>query len=453
MSAALQRGRLLAVLATGAFLSIGAASGRAAAPQPHLLVDAREIASSTGVERVITPPAKRPGPVVDGAHDHNWQPYTTILRERGVYRFWYSAKPTEDELRIGYTTSPDGIHLRRPFRLLPVPPGHQYGLTIIRDVRGGYLMPYFARSSHSGADEFKGFNFAHSSDGLRWTPFHREPQFQLGDVGLTRAPGDILKIIRYRGRYLLYVKMSAVGYEGMTQHMPFAGYRRIVGVMESRDGRRWTTPRPILAPDAGDAGITEFYGMGGIVQRGGLLVGFLRVLRDDLAADEGGPVQGIGYSVLTWSRDGRHWQRDRRPYLDRGGTGAWDHAMAWGDSQIVAGRRALIYYGGYRSGHKSDQRTGRQIGIATLPVDRYVARAAAARGRIVTRPVTLRSALTVNAAGSVRVTVKRNGRELASCPVAGTDATARPVPCARAIRGRVQLRFDLDRARLYAFSG
>jgi hypothetical protein len=90
--------------------------------------------------------------------------------------------------------------------------------------------------------------------------------------------------------------------------------------------------------------------------------------------------------------------------------------------------------------------------MATMATDRYVAREAQARGRLVTRPLTLRRGLTVNATGAVRVTVRRGGRVLASCAATGEDGTARAVPCARALRGRVQLEFALDRARLYAFS-
>lgn len=464
-------GRLLAalvvVLAAGALLVAALASGdedqRSAPPprpvvavtpatRPHLLVDGHDIASSTGIERVITPPAKRPEPIVDAVQDHNSQSYTTILRERGVYRLWYSAKVGELRLALGYATSRDGIHFRRPFRLLPVPRDYQYGTTIVPDGRGGYVMPYYAKNLADGHDEFKGLNVALSPDGLRWRSLYPTPRFQIADLGISRVPSDILSIRRHRGRYLLYVKMNGVGYEGMTPHMPFPGYRRIVGVMHSRDGRTWTPPRKIITPDARDEGITEFYGLGGVIQRGGLLVGFLRVLRDDLPANEGGPVQGLGYTVLAWSRDGVRWQRDRQPFVDRGAPGSWDRAMAWADAQIVAGDRTLVYYGGYLTGHKGDPQKERQIGVATMGADRYVAREAKARGRLVTRPVTLRRGLTVNASGAVRVTVRRAGRVLASCAAAGDDGTARAVPCARGLRGRVQLDFGLDRARLFAFS-
>jgi len=71
-----------------------------------------------------------------------------------------------------------------------------------------------------------------------------------------------------------------------------------------------------LTPDKQDDGLLEFYGMGGMHQRGGLTIGLVRVRRR-LPCDPGGPKNGIGYAVLATSRDGVHWQRFREPFLDR----------------------------------------------------------------------------------------------------------------------------------------
>lgn len=129
-------------------------------------------------------------------------------------------RSASSRLNLGYGTSRDGIHFRRPFRLLPVPLGYQYGSSIVRDGRDGYLMPYYAKSLEDGHDEFKGLNFARSRDGFRWKALYPKPQFQIAALGIARAPGDITTMIRYRGRYLVYVKMNGVGYKGVTPHMP-----------------------------------------------------------------------------------------------------------------------------------------------------------------------------------------------------------------------------------------
>jgi hypothetical protein len=437
---------MLGRLGIGAVAAIAAlaATAPAAGAGTTLSVDDAWIAEQSGVERVITQP-RRQGQIIDGARDHNYQPYLSVLREKGTYRLWYSAKLMPGErLKLGYTTSRDGLRFRRPARMLDVPKGYQYGASIIRD-RRGYLMPYYARSATTTADERKGLNFARSPDGLAWKAVFPRPQFQIGEVGLTGAPSDIVSLIRFQGRYLLFVKMNGIGYQGMTPHMPFPGYRRLVGVMQSRDGRHWSAPEPIVAPDALDSGITEFYGLGGVVQRGGLLVGFLRVLRDDLPADPGGPVEGIGYTVLAWSRDGVHWERDRAPFLDRAADPGWDHAMAWADAQIPGRRRTRIYYGGYADGHKSDPLTQRTLGAASIPLDRYVARTG---GTLVTHPLRIRN-FELNASLSEPATIRFGDRV---CEVPGGDYVYREV-CEGIRPGRYPLTFSLDGVRLFGFRG
>ncbi len=188
---------------------------------------------------------------------------------------------------------------------------------------------------------------------------------------------DISSLARdpIRNRYLAVFGMASTkedGYRGGTPNAP-EGFRRCVGQSVSLDGVKWELPRRIFKPDDRDEGVTEFYSIGGVMARGGLL----KVLRDDLPCDPGGPRQGIGYTVLAWTRDGENWERDREPFFNRNpGPGTWDHAMAWGDCQLLVGDDLYIYYGGYAQGHKVARETERQIGLVRLPRDRYVSRAA-----------------------------------------------------------------------------
>jgi hypothetical protein len=176
----------------------------------------------------------------------------------------------------------------------------------------------------------------------------------------------------------------------------------------SNDLVHWEKPWVVIQPDDKDEGDTQFYCVGGLIARGDLLIGMLRVLRDDLPAESGGPVQGLGYTVLAWSRDGRTWQRDRVPFLPRNPLpGTWDRAMTWADCQLVVGDETYIYYGGYARGHKPGRFTDRQIGLATMPVDRYVGRVAGpSGGRLKTPLLRLKGTqLTINAKieGALRV--------------------------------------------------
>jgi hypothetical protein len=156
--------------------------------------------------------------------------------------------------------------------------------------------------------------------------------------------------------------------------------------------------------------------MDGFLSRGPLLIGMVKVLRDDLKADtppEPPDAYGVGYTALAWSRDGESWTRDREIFFDRDPRrGMWDHAHAWIDEQLPVGDEILLYYGGYARGHKVNRFEERQIGLVKMRRDRYVAREAdAAGGTLVTRFVAvLGSELTMNAAvakgGAVRAQVR-----------------------------------------------
>src|SRR5262245_57344314 len=128
--------------------------------------------------------------------------------------------------------------------------------------------------------------------------------------------------------------------------------------------------------------------MGAVHLRGTLRIGMVRALRDDLPCDVGGPKNGIGYSVLATSRDGITWQRHREPFLDRNPVrGSWDHAMTWIGAAVPVGDEMFFYYGGYARGHKVEPTTERQMGLARMKRDRYLALVPGNdEGRLVTRP-------------------------------------------------------------------
>jgi hypothetical protein len=234
----------------------------------------------------------------------------------------------------------------------------------------------------------------------------------------------------------------------------------------SDDLIHWRDPWFIFTPDEKDEGETQFYCMDGVIARGDLLLGTLKVLRDDLPADPGGPVAGTGYTVLAWSRDGEHWTRDREPLLDRNPTpGTWDHAMTWGDEQLVVGDETWIYYGGYARGHKIERFTERQIGLARMPRDRYVAREAGETRGTLRTPLVVPNAtyMTVNARvdGELRARLlDPSGRPLSGfgwddCQPIRGDSVAHPVAWKgrlASIAGRpVVIEFALRKAALYGF--
>ncbi|MGQ9731873.1 MAG: hypothetical protein ACUVX8_11465 [Candidatus Zipacnadales bacterium] len=418
---------------------------------PHLFIDDYLIAEQSNLTRLINHPVKLPEPVVTGPEDHCFQPYLTVLRDpdSGLFRIWYGVPESASQSHLAYMESNDGIHWKRPPRVLTDPTPIQFGVSIL-DEGPDYVDPsarYKYGYWHEG-----GLKIAASPDGLVWTPL---------------APGvvlshnhDINSIFRdpLRNRYIAFISSYT---EGPT----WIGQRRISLSSVSDDLLHWREPWVIFAPDEQDEGETQFYCMDGVIVRGNLLIGLLKVLRDDLPADPGGPRAGIGYTVLAWSHDGEHWTRDREPFLDRGPAGAWDHAMTWGDEQLIVGEETFIYYGGYKQGHKINRFTERQIGLARMLRDRYIARRAGnERGYLRTPLLNCEGlSLTINAA--VQGYVRLRLLDEAGTPLPGFDwddcqpirgnAVDLPVawrsPDAQLPRGPFCIEFALRNADLYGF--
>lgn len=424
------------------------------APGPHLFLDDFLIDRSEGVTRAIQTPARDlPGPVVTGREDGNFQPYVTVLRDpkAGRFRMWYDVAESASQAHIGYLESEDGVHWLRPHRVLSDPDRIQVGAGVIDE---GPAFPDAAKRFKLATWHDGGMKIAVSPDGLVWKPL---------------APGVLLphnhdiNSLHWdptRKRYLALVSSYGPG-------PTWKGTRRHTLESTSPDLIHWEQPWPILTPDdTKDQGETQFYCMSGVLARGDLLIGMLKVLRDDLPADPGGPAAGLGYTVLAWSHDGKSWTRDREPFLDRDSRpGAWDHAMSWADCQLPAGEQVFIYYGGYARGHKVERFTERQIGLVRIRRDRYVARQAEQEGTLRTPLVTLSGrSMTLNAdarGGEIRVRLlDPAGKPLAGfsfedCRPVTEDSLAAPVQWKRALerlKGRpVRLGFSLRRAKLFAF--
>jgi hypothetical protein len=136
---------------------------------------------------------------------------------------------------------------------------------------------------------------------------------------------------------------------------------------------------------------------------------------------------------------------------------------------LPVGDELYVYYGGYARGHKIAKHTERQLGLARMKRDRYMALSAGNEpGVLVTQPILFEgNALTVNAhvgdGGALRVAVTDpEGRPLPDCTVEQNLATTGDRVSSR-VRWRhksdvgslagqlVRLRFELRNADLYAF--
>ncbi|HEX5273550.1 MAG TPA: hypothetical protein VFW33_23805, partial [Gemmataceae bacterium] len=344
---------------------------------PQLFLDDYLIDRLDGLTRRVVSPERLPKPVLDSATFGTTQPYLTALRdpEGKRYRIWYNRGPA-----VWHAESDDGIHWRDPRLAWDLK--RAYGASLVDE---GKAAADAARrfklanwQAGPGAEDKAGAGtgmcVGFSPDGLRWAAYEKNPVLGSWPEGAGKVSrhgvGDIVDVYYdpLRRHYAAAVKLHALREDGYAPG-PRAGkaIRRLVGLSTSKDFLRWEKPWRIFTPDKKDDGLLEFYGMGGAHQRGGLTIGLVRVLRDDLPCDEGGPKDGVGYAALASSRDGVSWQRYREPFLDRNPEkGSWDHAMAWVGGALPVGDEVYFYYGGYARGHKVAADRERQIGLARM---------------------------------------------------------------------------------------
>ena len=365
---------------------------------PHLLLDDYLIGSISNLVRkpvTLQRTAEAANPVLTSREHSTFQPFFTVIYDttRHVFRMWYGI-PTEDRStmrsRLAYIESSDGIHWTNQFQVLDVGP-IQFGASVIDE---GAQFAVANERYKLGWYFENGLKLATSPDGLHWNV---RPGFAV------EHNHDINGIFRdsLRDRYLGILSFYIPSPD-------WTGKRRITKQVASPDFHRWSNPQTVISPDKNDAGETQFYAMDGFVTRGDLVVGMVKVLRDDLKADSSSAASGIGYTTVAFTRDGENWVRERVPFLDRNSEpGTWDHAHAWIDEQVIVGDEILLYYAGYKSGHKVNRFEERQIGLIKTKRDRYAGYEAKGSGLFRTplvRTDARRLFLNVNAdRGEVRV--------------------------------------------------
>jgi len=435
-------------------------------PGPHFFIDEYLIAEQSFLSRTVNIPEKVPEPVVTGGmeKDGNFQPYMSVLRdsESGRYRIWYNTAEHISQSHIGYMESEDGINWIHPHRVLKDPHEIKFGVTVLdRGRKWNNPDQRFVLGFWHGG----GLMIAVSRDGLDWN--------MLSEDVVLKHNHDInsLHWDPIRKHYLAIgsVRLEHKRWEG-------EGTRRIPHMSVSKDLLNWEEKWPIFMAKIGapiEKGETQFYAMSGVIARGDLLIGLVKMLRDDLNATPGKTAKemgdmnrkgaGIGYTVLAWSRDGRTWQRDHIPFLPNDPhPERWDHAHVWGDEQIIVGDETYIYYAGYKRGHKVERFDERQIGLARMPKDRYVAREADINtGTLITKPLILKgSRLTVNAYVVEEMRVRlldKSGNPLEGfgwIEIRG-DAIAHEVGWLKSLKSLgkkpVRIEFQLRDAQLFSF--
>ena len=178
---------------------------------------------------------------------------------------------------------------------------------------------------------------------------------------------------------------------------------------------------------------------------------------------------------LTFSRDGRTWQRagDRQVFIPYGREpGAFDWAMVYCfQHPIVVGDEIWFYYAGFSGLHWATQRQewqGGAVGLAKLRLDGFVSMDPGGRGTLTTKPLRMSGdRLVVNANAtysSIRVEILgADGKPIEGFSVKEADpitgdsvrhtATWNSNASVNALEGKpIVLRFHLDRCKLYSFA-
>ena len=396
------RKKAIQVLIVSSVLLLVVRTGAATQPErllnlsfgPQLFLDDFLIDDMQNITRVMGHPRSMPEPIIreTDAHYRN-QPFTTTIHypDRNLVRMWYScfAKGAplfqERPLIHAYAESDDGLNWRFPSLGLKEINGSKqnnalltceigldgYGVCVVdRGARFPVPQKRFVFVGYMGTARKSGVGVAFSPDGIGWKAYDKNPVLAHHAYGQLR--GDIMEVFydSVKGRYLMTLCVMPTKDEGFIAVSPKPNYsRRFVALSESEDLINWTKPRRIVT-SVNQSDTTEFYGLT-INYVNGLYLGLLRVLRDDLPASPDGKIAGIGWTELAVSRDGDNWQRLPGKFFDRDTTpGSWSHAMRWIGSMVYLDKEMLFYFGGYDSGHKLGTR---QIGVARMPLHRFIA--------------------------------------------------------------------------------
>ncbi|HLA84953.1 MAG TPA: hypothetical protein VJL29_09175 [Thermoguttaceae bacterium] len=452
---------------------------------PHLFVDDYLIEQSIHLARTTHQPEKLPRPILSKAEPWHQQPlyFQKVLHDprTSKFRMWYNVKNpgVKPSVCFCYAESDDAVHWTRPNlglvsvngskrnNVIDAPFGH-FGLFFVdegdncREPARRYKMAYY-NAGRRGT----GLHVAFSADGFRFKPYSGNPVIQ-GDAGKRFASGyanvigDVIDGCwnPLTGQYLLGCKITEGGYPGKPHWLP-EGWRRTVGMTVSKDFITWRRPWQIILPDPAN-GMEEFYGFQPLI-RGTLYLGLLRVLRDDLPADPGGPVEGIGWTELISSRDGKNWTRYQDRLIDRNpAPGSWDHAMAWAGNLLAVGDKDYLYFCGYSAGHKVGDR---QNGLAILRKNGFVSRDADNKEGVLRTPLVVIHGhrITVNACvrGEMRLRLLDPlgrpipGFDLQDCSPVQGDSVSLPLrwrgSLATLKNMPVRMEFHLQNTQLYGF--
>ena len=453
----------------------------------QLFIDDYLIESSQGVSRRLQQPAKYPqNPVLAGVPKGEplWEsdmdiyfPSVIFDREAGHFKMWYGLwerNQRDEDSVLAYATSRDGITWEKPrLGLLTYRGTRRNNLVldhnglccgVFKDLREDdpakrYKMLFMCSDSYRVCA-------AYSKDGLHWK------RYQEGSPVISQFPDGFFAdshMVAYwdpgLSRYVAILRQRTG--TGRSRH-------KTPAQAESDDFVNWTTLRPLLRAEEADGKYRQFYNMEVMLYEG-MRLGFTTVFAHGVKEEQ--PFDR-GSIQLTYSRDGRHWERwKRQDFLPVSlQPGDFDWGMVYmAQAPLVVGDEIYLYYAGHGHDHRHHLPPGvRQlkggVGLAKLRLDGFVAvepTVPEVPGSLTTKPFRFRGGkLQINASapqGRLRVEIlDDDGRPLTGfsrehCDPFSGDRVRHTVSWQgrsglQELAGKtVRLKFCLVQARLYAF--
>jgi hypothetical protein len=371
----------------------------------ELFLDKTRISWERNVRRELCQPVKyEKNPVLQP--EYPWEEsyvclYGSILpkiNERGFFMWYMAAGKQGKDQTMCLAESNDGLEWRKVFS-----GGHPYGQHQKTNIIYGpdpnihgpcvlynchnensderYLVLYDSYSRYRpDLTQVQGSGrwcyTATSPDGIHWFPPKGSPAIPgKSDTGQSVVWDPIKK------RYIAYLRGTR------SPHDPFGSPHgetqrvRYVRASVSRNFETWSPPIELLRADNQDGDPNHQIHQLSVAWRDGQFVGLLSIfhIHDFLRMrdDDGKPLlmeEGTCDTQLVVSRDGMHWDRvaDRQLIIPLGLPGEWDSQWIVTASQIVFDHDQMLFYYAATNKKRSEGHSY-QIGVATLPMDRFQA--------------------------------------------------------------------------------
>ena len=365
--------------------------------------------------------------------------YGSVLHDQGRFKMWWRKHGRQG---FGYAESTDGIHFKTIDDVTGINFAGDYSLSVMidpheQDPAHRYKAAYDAPGMAAG--------LAHSADGKKWTTYN-------DGQPVTHRAADTYNQISWDEAAQTYRLFTRTDFGTPGGGGEVRGTRSMTNPDPRQNPTDWKLVRNWIFNREGPEEVNrrQIYAVADWIYEG-VHFGLMSVYEWPGDTSEG-PTdlvkrheRDVMNYYLATSRNGDDWDLSwiysGQPLLPRGPDGSFDKDLVLPSSSVVTYRdRHWLYYSGANERHGTPEVVFPResaIGVATLPLDRFVGLAASGDkvGTIVTRSFTLtgsRLQLNVAAAeGSYRVEILAQDGQ----PIEGLSGRA-----ARTYRGLDQLR-------------